>query len=134
MRCDASELCAGSCVNACSCAPVGGPPAADPPAATAAAIATPAISAAVALPKRRTRRFVEEVQVARVDRDRHVLAELQLDVRRERRDEVRARADDALLVLVARCERLVDGGMRFGPDLPRVHLEVRHRLAAERLD
>src|SRR3954454_23902576 len=130
MRCDASELCDGGCESARSCAPVGGP-AADP------AYALPSASAAVAaraqLTKRRTRCFVEEVQVARVHSNAHVVAEPELHVRREGRDEVRPRADHALLVLVSCRERLVDC-VRLALALARVDLEVRHRLAAERLD
>ena len=57
------------------------------PADPTSAIAAPAAIAQLA--KRSTRRFVEEMQTACVDRDGGVVAELQLDVRRERRNEVR---------------------------------------------
>ena len=61
-----------------------------------------------------------------------LVAEPQLDVRRERRDEVRARADDARLVRRL-ASSLLDRD-RLALDLAGVDLEVRHRLAAERLD
>src|ERR671935_817807 len=94
------------------------------PSATAAATPRP-------LPKRRTRRFVEEVEVLRLDRDRHLVAELQRDVRRERRDEVRPDADDG--GPVGARDRLFLLG-RLALDAAGVDPEVRHGLAAERLD
>src|SRR5436305_3113207 len=122
MRCEASESCAGHAASA----------AGEPPPECAVAATTPpsAASAASALPKRRTGGFVEEVQVLGVDCDRDFVAELQLDMRRERRDEVRPRADDGLVVV--REDLFLFGG--FGLDVARLHVEVRHRLAAERLD
>src|SRR3954451_21810780 len=96
MRCDASELCDGGCESARSGAPVGGP-AADP------AYALPSASAAVAaraqLTKRRTRCFVEEVQVARVHSNPHVVAEPELHGRRKARYEVGRLAVPSLLAL-----------------------------------
>src|SRR3954447_14482885 len=120
MRCDASELCAGSCENAFSCAPVGGPP---PVLADALPSASIANAATAALTERRTGCFVEEMQVAGVDCDADLVAEPELYVRRGRRDEVRPGADNALLVLVGRGERLVHR-VRLALDLPRVDLEV----------
>ena len=73
------------------------------------------------------------MQIARVDRDPDLVTEPELDVGREGRDEVRTGADDALLVLGALGELLVDR-VRLALDLACVHLEVRHRLAAEGLD
>src|SRR5438477_5453085 len=124
MRCDASELCVGTAASDAT----GGLAAPLEPASAIAA------SAAIAqLAERLTRRFVEEMQVAGIDCDRHGVTEVQLDVRRERRHEVRARADDTLLVVGARGERFVDGD-RLAANLTGVDLEVGHRLAAERLD
>jgi hypothetical protein len=71
------------------------------------------------------------VEVLRVDSDRHHITELQLDVRRERRDEVRPRADDGFGGIALE-DRLLLGDLAL--DVPRVDLEVRHRLTAERLD
>src|SRR3954454_24114674 len=130
MRCDASELCAGNCENAFSWAPVGGPL---PVLADALPSASTAKAATAALTQRRAGCFVEEMQVAGVDCDADVVAEPELYVRRERGDEVRPRPDDALGVLVRSRERLVDR-VCLALDLPRVDLEVRHRLAAEGLD
>src|SRR3954451_10999154 len=130
MRCDASELCAGSCESAVSWAPAGGPL---PVLADALPSASTAKAAAAALTQRRTGCFVEEMQVAGVDCDADVVAEPELYVRRERGDEVRPRPHDALGVLVRSRERLVDR-VGLALDLPRVDLEVRHRLAAEGLD
>src|SRR5438045_2999756 len=125
MRWEASELCVGSCDRL-----AGSPGGADPadPASVVAASA-----AATPLAKRRTGRFVEEVERLRVDGDRHLVSEPELNVWRERGDQVRPRPDHALLVLGGFGERLVDSGC-LTPDLTRVDLEVRHRLAAERLD
>src|SRR6478735_10744721 len=97
MRCDASDDCDGSCDRGASPAPVGGPASVRAPATPASAIAASATVAQLA--ERIPTRLVEEVQVLRVDRDRHAVADAQLHVRRERCDEVRARADDARLVL-----------------------------------
>src|SRR5438094_2207642 len=126
MRSDASELCVGSAASEL----ITGTEAALPLEATSAIAARAAIAR---LAEWLTRRLVEEVQIAGVDGDRHLVAEVQLDVRRERRHEIRARADDALLVLGALGERLVDCG-RLAADLAGIDLEVGHRLAAERLD
>src|SRR5437762_6663921 len=128
MRCEASELCVGSAASDDR----GGADAELPMEATSA-IAAHAAIAHFHLAEWLTRRLVEEVQVAGVDRDRDRVSEVQLDVRRERCHEVRARADDAVLALGALGERLVDSG-RLAPDLAGVDLEVGHRLAAERLD
>ena len=56
---------------------------------------------------------------------------LSIDVRRERGDEVRPGPDDGLAALALEHLLLV-GGLAL--QAARVHLEVRHRLAAERLD
>src|SRR5947207_5698434 len=126
MRCDASELCVGRAASDVR----GG-------LADRAAPPTSAIAAQVAiaqpLAEGLTRRLVEEVQVLGVDRDPHRVAEAELDVGRERRDEVRARADDALLVLCGFRERLVDR-RRLAADLAGVDPEVRHRLASQGFD
>src|SRR5204863_7320661 len=122
--------CVGGCESERRTAPVGGP-AFEPALATPSPTAATAAIDTAALPKRRARRLIEEVQVLRVDRDGHLVAELQLHVRRERRDEVRARADDDSLRL-RRQHLLLLGLLRL--DRARVDLEVRHRLAAERLD
>src|SRR6476661_5669059 len=124
MRWDASELCNGGADREVSIAPVGGPPSLVPaPLPATSAIAARA-AIAQALPQRSAGRLIEEVQVLRVDRDGHVVAELQLDVRRERRDEVRACTDDAGCVRGSLL-LLLDGDLRL--DLPGVHAEVRHR-------
>src|SRR5262245_12613978 len=95
----------GACVRVASCAPTGGPggPAVAPWIKKGAASA--ARATASALPQRITRLLVEEVQPVPVDRDRNLVVDLQLDVRRERRDEVRPRADHAV---AARVGRLVE--------------------------
>src|SRR5882757_5352219 len=112
MRCEASELCVGSAEReAIGIAAV--ELLADPTSAIAA------VAAIAQLAKRSTRRFVEEVERACVDRDRDVVAELQLDVRRERRDKIRPGSDDALLVVGRGGERLVDYG-RLAANLARV--------------
>src|SRR5438270_667458 len=122
MRCDASDDCVGSAESAATGT---GGEAAD-------AAPTSAIAQAIAqLAKRSATRLVEEVQILRVDRDRDTVAELQLDVRRERGDQVRTGPDDARRVLVL---ELLFGAAEVGLELARVDLEVRHRLAAERLD
>ena len=86
MRCEASELEVGSCASPAS------PDACDAPEADAsqarAAPSAIAVIAAIALPQRSTSGFVEEVQLARVDGDRDLVAEPNLDVRRVRRHEV----------------------------------------------
>src|SRR5581483_11538583 len=120
MRCEARLDCAGSCASAVRAPPPGGGPAEAPSSATSAS--------ARALAQRRTGRLVEEVQVLRVDGDGHLVPELQLHVRRERRDEVRARADDRLAALAR--EHLLLLGL-LGLDVARIDAEVRHRLAAE---
>src|SRR3954467_7643689 len=95
MRCEARLDCVGGADSACRTTPTGGPATEAPPTPLAtSAIAAPAT--AQALPKRIATRLIEEVQVLRVDRHRHLVAELELDVRRERRDEVRPRADHRL--------------------------------------
>src|SRR5262245_51326933 len=88
-----------------------------------------AAAAAIALTKWLTRRFVEEMHSRHVDRDGHVLVNLQLCVRRELRDEVGPLRDDALadgldLVLLFLLSLTDD---------VRVDAEVDDRLAAERL-
>src|SRR4051794_5914435 len=127
MRCAASELCVGSAESAASAAPVGGP-AVDP--ANALEITTAASAATAQLAERSPTGLVEEVQVLRVDGDRHGVADPQLHVRREGCDEVRARSHDARLVLA---RELVRVGDRLGLDLAGRNLEVRHPLAAEGL-
>src|SRR4051794_38492864 len=113
MRCDASDDCVGSCESAASAAPVGGPAAVRAPAPPTSAIAA---SAATAQPlaKWSAAVLIEEVQVPGVDRNRDAVAEAQLHVWWERRDEVRPRPDDACLV-VAR--ELVGVGDRLRLDL-----------------
>src|SRR3954469_8408815 len=106
-----------------------GPWVRDAPAA--ATKTTSAVAAATALPKRSTRSFVEEVEVLGVDRDRHLVAQLELNMRRERRDEVRPCADDGLLAPAL--ERLLLLG-HLALQRASVDLEVGHRLAAEGLD
>src|SRR5436190_3394495 len=97
----------------------------------ALAAAATASATTTALAKRRTGRFVEEVDLPRVDRDRDVAVQLQLYVRRELGDDIRPRPDDALLVLGAGRELLVDRD-RLRRERIVVDLEVRHRLGAER--
>src|SRR5881275_2739682 len=97
MRCEASVDCSGGCESDASTAPVGGP--ADELANAAAASAAATTPTAAALAERKPTVLVEEVQVLGVDRERHCVAELQLDVGRKRCDEVRARADDRALAL-----------------------------------
>src|SRR5438874_3742400 len=130
MRCEASEDCVGRTESACRTAPVG-----DTSTLVAPAPPTSAIAASAAIAPRLTQRsarcLIEEVQVLRVDGDRDAVADVQLHVRREGGDEIRTGADDARLVLAL--ERLLGRG-GLGPELARLHLEVRHRLAAERLD
>src|SRR4051812_28776129 len=98
MRCDAREDCVGSCESAASADRVGGPTDDCAPAPPASAIAARA-AAAQPLAKRSAALLIEEVQVPGIDGDRHAVAQAKLHVRRERRDEVRPRADDAGLVL-----------------------------------
>src|SRR3954465_10418932 len=119
MRCDASDDCVGNCDSAASAAPVGG--LADVRAPATPPSATAATAAITQLTERSATLFVEEVEVLRIDCDRHEVAELQLDVRRERGHEVRTRADDARRVLT---RELVRVGDRLRLDLARVHLEV----------
>src|SRR3954453_8173548 len=127
MRCAASADWPGSCDSAARAAAVGGP-AVEPANALPSAIVASATTAQ--LTQRSATRLVEEVQVVGVDGDGPAVAELQLHVRRERRDEVRPGPDDACLVaalqLFLRCRRL-------GGDLARIHLEVRHPLAPQPL-
>src|SRR5260221_14135196 len=120
MRCDASDDCVGSTESDCNTAPLGDTSAVDAPTPPTSAIA--AIAAiAHALTQRSTRSFVKEVQVLRIDCDLHAVAELQLDVWRERRKEGRPRADDACCVLVL---ELFLRRARLRLYLPRVDLEV----------
>src|SRR5436190_20344217 len=130
MRWLASDDCAGSPESAASAAPEGGP-ASTRPDAVAAKSTTPASAAIAQLAERSPTCLVEEMQILRVDRDRHDLPQLELDVRRERRDEVRTLSDDGLRVLGR--EHLLLFGL-VGLDPARVDMEVGHRLAAERLD
>ena len=69
MRCDARLLCVGGCESAVRAGPVGGPP-----TLVAAAPPTSAIATAIALAKRSAGRLIEEVEVPRVDGDRHLVA------------------------------------------------------------
>src|SRR5262245_56163218 len=128
MRCEASELGAPGLARAAISASDGGAVgAAAPPV-----IETPsAIAQATALPKRRTRCLVEEVEVPGVDPDRDVRAELELDVRREGRDQVRTGADHRFLRLRLECLLLL---ARLALEAPSVDLEVGHGLPAQRLD
>src|SRR5262245_47711366 len=129
MRWDARELGAPGLARAAISASEGGAPGAALPLP---AIKTPsAIAAAIALPKWRTRRLVEEVHVPGVDRDRDVGAELKLDVRREGRDQVRPGADHRLLRVGLERFLLVAG---LALQASGLDLEIRHRLAAQRLD
>src|SRR6478672_4158201 len=123
MRCEASELCVGSCDSAA----IGGATFELPADPTSASAATAAIAL---LAKRSTRGFVEETKPAGVDSDRGVVSEPKLDVGRERRNEVRPRTDDAVLIVGSGCQRVVDRG-RFAADMASVDFEVGHRVAAE---
>src|SRR5919198_3967310 len=128
MRWEAIAGVAGGRASRRSASPDGAPPPPPQPANAAAASA-----AARALPQRRTRPFVEEVQLRHLDRHRHLVVDREPDVWRELRDEVRPRPDHAALVLLRGGERLVDDyGVAL--DRPVVDLEVRHRLRSERLD
>src|SRR4051794_36275955 len=115
MRCEASVDCSGGCESDARTAPGGAP--ADDVAKAAAASTAATTPKTTALAERKPTVLVEEVQVLGVDGERYVVAELQLDVRRERRDEVRARADDGALALA---RELLDLGVELGLDLPRV--------------
>src|SRR5664279_5760806 len=118
MRWDASELCVGGCESALRTRPVGGPATVVAPAPLTSAIAT---AIAPQLTKRSAGRLVKEMQVFRVDGDRHFVAECEVNVRRERRDEVRARADDRLGRSLAREHLLFLGGLAL--QVPRVDPE-----------
>src|SRR5690349_15344188 len=131
MRCEARLLCAGGWESAVKTAPAGGPAVERASETPKNAAAASAAAARNALAKRLTVGLIEEVQVLRVDGHADLVAELQVDVRRERRHEVRPRADDGLLALAGQLLLL---GCLLGLDVPRVDVEVRHRLAAERLD
>src|SRR5215510_7824183 len=106
MRCEASDDCVGSCESVAKAVPVGGPADDCAPATLASAIA--ATAAIAPLTKRSAALLIEEMQVPRIDRDRHALAEAQLHVRREGCDEIRPRADDARLVLAREFVRVGD--------------------------
>src|ERR1700704_5357854 len=121
MRCDASDDCVGSSESDCRTAPLGATSSLVAPATPTSAIATAIAPSALA--KRSATSLVEEVQVLRVDCDRHAVADLHVDVRGERGDGVRPRADDARCVLVL---ELLLGGARLGLDVARGDLEVRH--------
>src|SRR4051812_50168292 len=105
MRCAASELCVGSAESAASAAPVGGP-AVDP--ANALEITTAASAATAQLAERSPTGLVEEVQVLRVDGDRHGVADPQLHVRREGWHGVGARSPAAHLLLAREAGRVRD--------------------------
>src|SRR2546429_245939 len=109
MRCDARLLCSGACDSAARTAPVGGPALDRPsePPTTPNEAAAAAAAAMTVLAERVPGRFIEEVQVLRVDGHTDLVAELECHVRRERRDEVGAGADDGLLGLA--CEHLLFG-------------------------
>src|SRR2546430_15785499 len=72
MRWEASELCVGSCDRLAG-SPGGADPADPASVVAASAVATPPA-------KRRTGRFVEEVERLRVDGDRHLISEPELNV------------------------------------------------------
>src|SRR6476646_197135 len=131
MRCEARLLCAGSRESAARAAPVGGPAVERAWETPKNAAAASAAAARIALAKRLTVGLAEEVQVLRVDGHADLVAELQVDVRRERGDEIRARAHDGLLALA---RELLLLGRLLRLDVARVDMEVGHRLAAERLD
>src|SRR5512146_947421 len=127
MRSDASGGAVPGFASAASTAPRGGAGVpAPPPNDSASAIAAQAASA---LAKRLTALRVEEVQLGRVDRDRDLLGQAELDVRRELRDQVGPRGDDALLA-----GRLLAHVLVLAlADREGVDPEVDDRLAAERL-
>src|SRR5581483_3074190 len=91
MRSLASEGAGAGCASAASAAEGGG-------VAAAPRLETPTRIAASAarLAKRLTRLRVEEVRPCNLDGDRHRFGETHARVRRELRDEVRARSDDAV--------------------------------------
>src|SRR6266446_3196629 len=97
MRCEASDDCVGKTDNCSSAFPVGGEPAVSAPPGPTSAIAA---AIAQALAQRSTRSFIKEMEVLGIDGNLHAVAELELDVGRERCDEVRPRADDTRRVFV----------------------------------
>src|SRR5215831_10087614 len=124
MRSPASAGTGPGCANE-----AGGP--ADDAVEPGATTTSASVSAArVVLPKRLTRLGVEEVQPAEVDRHRDLRLEPEHDVRRELRDEVRARAHRAL---AGRRVLRVLADLDVA-DRPRVDPQVGDRLRAERLD
>src|SRR5712691_10648645 len=129
MRAEARLLSGAGCASSVSACPDGG---ATPEMCGVYEIPARAATARKSGPltKGLTGLAVEEVHARDVDGDRHLFEQTQHHARRELRDEIRPRCDNALLAR----RHLVQLLVLALADRERVDLEIDDRLSAERLD